>query len=133
MHAFNLPINAINKYSIKFLVFHRAGTGRDSELIIASKRGLVSNTRRILVLGVMDTSENPKIMKMTGFRAFPKWNQKITIPKRSRIILRSFWATLLCKFTIKMTPQTPRTPNPKFSRLSTGNSAFVQFSGIIQY
>ena len=29
---------------IKFLVFHRVGTGRDSELPIVSKRGLMSKT-----------------------------------------------------------------------------------------
>ena len=37
----------------------------------------------------------PKTMSMMGFRVSPTWNPKGTSPKWSRIILRSFWATLL--------------------------------------
>ena len=39
-------------------------------------------------------------MKIKGFRGFPKWNRKVTSPKWSRIILRSFRATLFSKSTV---------------------------------
>ena len=39
----------MNKYLINFLVFHLAGTGRDSDLKIASKRGLMSNTQVFVI------------------------------------------------------------------------------------
>ena len=61
----------------------------------------------------------PKTMKLKGFRVFPKWNRNVTNPEWSRIILRSFWATLLVEFTIKMPPQDPFRPQirsfPRFS------------------
>ena len=63
----------------------------------------------------MDTSPNPKIMKMRTFRGFPKWSRKVTSPKWSRIIRRSFRATLFLKFTIKMVPPPcSETPDPEF-------------------
>ena len=52
----------------------------------------------------------PKTMKITGFRVFPKWILKVINPKRSRIILRSFWANLSIISTIEMVPQTPNMP-----------------------
>ena len=58
---------------------------------------------------------NPKIVRMVGGRVFPKWNLKVTSPKPSRIIMRSFWAPLFSKFIVKMVPQTPQTPTPDFS------------------
>ena len=61
----------------------------------------------ILVLGVMNTSRNLKIMKIKALGVFPKWNRKVASPKWSRIILRSFWVILLIIFTVEMTPQTP--------------------------
>ena len=69
-----------------------------------------------LVLGVMSPSENPNILQMMLFW-LPKWNQKVTSPKRSRIILRSFKATLFLTFTIKMSPRPPQTPKPDFPRI----------------
>ena len=44
-------------------------------------------------------------------RVSRSWNRKVTNPKWSRIIQRSFWATLVFKFTIKMAPKPP--PNHK--------------------
>ena len=67
-------------------------------------------------------------MKMMGFQVLPEWNRKVTSPKWSRVILRSFRAILLMIFTIKMAPQTPQTPNPQFSQdfpgISIGNQLF---------
>ena len=59
----------------------------------------------------MDTSENPKTMKMKGFRVPPEWNPEVTDPKWSRIIIRSFWAHLSLKLTTKVAP--PKLPRPK--------------------
>ena len=61
-----------------------------------------------LFLGIMNTSKNPKIMNMKGFRVFPKLNRKVTSPKWSRIIIRSCWAILLLIFTIKMPRSWPK-------------------------
>ena len=49
----------------------------------------------------MGTTGNLEILKMMGVRFFPKWNRKVTSPKRRRINLRSFWAMLFHIFTIK--------------------------------
>ena len=53
-------------------------------------------------------------------RVFLKWIRKVTSPNLSRIILRSFWATVFFKSTMKMppTPQTPKTSNSHFSWIS---------------
>ena len=60
-----------------------------------------------LVLGVMDTTQNPKIMKSMGFRVFPKWNRP------------GFRPVLFPEFTIKMVPQTPpHRPQFAFSLIS---------------
>ena len=44
----------------------------------------------ILVLGLTETSENPKIMNVRGLRVLPRANRKVTSSNWSRIILRSF-------------------------------------------
>ena len=56
----------------------------------------------------MDGSKNLKTMIMMGGQVFPKRNIKVTSPKRSRIILRSFRATLFLKCRMKMTCFQPR-------------------------
>ena len=67
----------------------------------------------------------PKIMKNMTFSIFPKWKLKVTSPKWSRIILRSFRATLFLEFTIKIAP---RPPDPKtvFCQIFHKNSAFFR-------
>ena len=68
-------------------------------------------------------------MKMS-FRISPKWNRKVTNPKWTWIIIRSFRAYLFLKFTIKMSPPTPPPPDPKsgcfwkFPGFSIGNQIF---------
>ena len=57
----------------------------------------------------------PTTMNMMSFRVFLWWIRKITSPKWSGMILRSFWAILWMKFTVKMPSQTPQTPSPDFS------------------
>ena len=74
---------------------------------------LVGPTFKTIVLGVMDTSQNPKLMKRMSFQVFPTWNLKVTNPKRSRIILRSFRAPLFLKSAMKMAPRPPRPLDPK--------------------
>ena len=66
----------------------------------------------------------PKTTKMEGVGVLPKWNRKVTSPKSSRIILRSFWATLFSKFTVEMPPP-PQTPNQAFSRLFYRNCSIL--------
>ena len=79
---------------------------------------LVSPQLKILGCGSPVHVQNLKIMERMTVRIFPKWNRKVTNPKRSRRIIRSFWATLFLKITIKTAPQTPQTPNPDFPRIS---------------
>ena len=62
----------------------------------------------------MVTSARSENHEMKGFRVVLKWILKVTNPKWSRIILRSFWAHLSIIFTIKMPPPRPQTPNPDF-------------------
>ena len=69
-------------------------------------------SRRWLLLGPMDTSQNPKTMEIIGFRVFQKWSRKVSRPKWSRIVLRSFRAIRFLKFTIELPPQAPK---PEFS------------------
>ena len=71
--------------------------------------------KRICFLGPWTRPLNPRTMKMIVFRTFLKWNQKVTSPKWSRIILRSFWPILFVEFIVQMVPQTPQTPNLDFS------------------
>ena len=55
--------------------------------------------------------------------------EKLLIQKWSRIIIRSFLAILLMRFTIKLVPRTPSTPNrisPRFSGSFYRQSAFVR-------
>ena len=82
-----------------------------------------------LVLGVMDRSENPKTMEMLTSRVLTKWNREVTTAKWSRIILRSFWATLFQKNTRKKAPQTPWDPKTEFYQvfpgISVGNRFFL--------
>ena len=56
----------------------------------------------MLVLRLMDTSENPEMMKMKGFRSPIQANRKVTSPKWSRIIIQSFWPYLFHKYTTKI-------------------------------
>ena len=67
----------------------------------------VSNKKEILVWGIMDTSENPEIMKLRGLRVLQLWILTITSPEWSRIITLSFCAILFKIFTIRNAPQTP--------------------------
>ena len=67
-----------------------------------------------LVLGPMVTSTRPDNMKMRGFRISSWWIPEVICPKWSRVILRSFWANLLIKFSVEMTPQTPPDPKSEF-------------------
>ena len=60
----------------------------------------------------------PRIMKIMTFLVFGKWNLKVTSPKRSGIILPSFWAIKNLKFTIQMVPPNPPRPqNRDFSHI----------------
>ena len=68
----------------------------------------------------MVTSTRSENNANVWFLAFPKWILKVTIPKWSRIIIRSCWATFLTKFT-----KQPQTPNPHFSRIFYKRSAFL--------
>ena len=54
--------------------------------------------------GHVEKSENHE---NEGFPGFPKKIREVTSPKCSRIILRSFWANLLIKFTMKIALPTP--------------------------
>ena len=75
----------------------------------------------------MEMCTNPTIMKMTGLGVLPKWNRKVTSSKSSGIILRSFRAILVLKFTIKIAPRPPRLPNwifPRFPGFFIGNRFF---------
>ena len=74
-----------------------------------------------MLLGVTDTSARSKIMNMIGFRVFLKWILKVTSPKRSRITLRSSWANLFLKFTIKLPHPDP--PRPRI-RIFNGSLGF---------
>jgi hypothetical protein len=69
---------------------------------------------------------NPKTMKMKG-SGF-KRNREVTNPKRSRISLQSFRATLFLKFTIEMPPRPPPDLKsrifPDFPGFSVGNRLF---------
>ena len=80
-----------------------------------------------LVLGVVDASIKSEKHKIMNCRVFPKWNLKVTIPKRSRIILRSFWDNLLIIFN-NATPTHPQTPNLDFSQTFYGKSAFFAWA-----
>ena len=77
---------------------------------------LVSPKLNIIGLGSHGHVENPKIMNMMGFQIFPRWNLRATSTKWSRIMLRSFRATLFLKCIATMAPRPPQSPNPKFAR-----------------
>ena len=85
---------------------------------------LVSPKSSIIGLGLMVMTIRPENHENNVFRFFGQWKVKFTTPKWSRIILRSFWATVLSRFTTKVAPKTP--PNPKcgifldFHRFSIG-------------
>ena len=68
-------------------------------------------------LGSMDASQNPKIKTIMTFRLFPQWNRKVICPDWSRIVLRSFWATLLSPFTTQRPPRPPPDPKPDFPHI----------------
>ena len=71
---------------------------------------LVLPELEIIVFGNGGHVKHPKVMKMGVCGGFAKWSGKVTSPKWSRILLRSFWATLLLEFEVKMAPQTPSRP-----------------------
>ena len=86
---------------------------------------------RLKYLGVSEVEHNrfwdswsrlpgPRSIKMMGLRVFPKSHRKVPSRKWSRIILWSFRAILLIKFTRKITSQAP--PEPK-------SRAFPYFPG----
>ena len=62
-----------------------------------------------------DRRRRPQNHENEGFNVFPKWNRKVTSPKWSGIILRSFWAILVIIFTIEMAPD-PLVPKSAFFR-----------------
>ena len=75
---------------------------------------LVSPKRNIFGLGShghVRKSENHEMLQI--FRVFPKWSLKLTSPKWSRIVLRSFWAILSIIFTMKITAE-PLDPKSAF-------------------
>ena len=80
-----------------------------------------------LLLGLIDTSQNPEIMEMMGFQVLPKWNRKADSPKWSRIITRSFLGHSFLKIYNK---NGPRPPDPKsgflldFPGFPLGNQPF---------
>ena len=86
------------------------GNGRDFSSIIWSN--LVGPKLQIIGFGSHGHKQKTKTMKNEGVRIFPKWIQKVTSPKWSRIIVRSFRATLFWKITVRMAPQT-HPPDPK--------------------
>ena len=62
----------------------------------------------------------PKIWtqwKWWVFEFFPKWNRTVTSPTWSRIIIRSFRATLFLKLTVKMSPRPQIQCVPRFARM----------------
>ena len=70
--------------------------------------------------GHVHNSENNKNHGFSGFRVFSKRDRKVTSPKRSRIFLWSFWATLIIIYSNAF-PQT--SPVSKFR-------IFLDFLGV---
>ena len=60
----------------------------------------------------------PKIRKSWGWWLSGCSQSKIEKLLRSRIVLRSFWATLLSEFKVKMAPRPSQTPNLHFPGFS---------------
>ena len=89
---------------------------------------LVSPKLNIIGFGSHGHLQKSEKHEKDRFSVYPKWNPKVTPPKRSRIALQSLWANFSIKFTIKMAPQT--LPDPKsdiflgFLRFSIGNLIF---------
>ena len=82
-----------------------------------------------MICGFSAVSMFPKTMTMIAFLVFPKWNRKVTSPKWSRIILRSFWAiNNLINIYNWHGPPTPLNPKsafvPGFPGSSIGNRLF---------
>ena len=78
--------------------------------LCVSQNSFVDPKLQNMSLGVMDISTTSENHGNEDFSVFWKVTSKVSNPKWGRIVLQSFWATLLLQFIITMTPQTPPRP-----------------------